>query len=84
MIKSQTFTGTPGLWYLNTPVLMGVTLLGVWREGTALKKIDPIYTPSGAEFYFISTGQLQFDPNIPFFGTLANDIRETVFCIWDE
>lgn len=84
MLTNQTFIGTPGLWYINSPILMGVNLLGVWRNGRAQTKIDATLTPGSDEFYYISTGQLQFDPTIPFTGNVANDVgRENVFCLFD-
>jgi hypothetical protein len=83
MITNQKFTCTPGLWYVNSPILMGVYVLGVWRNGLAQTKIDSTLTPGSGEFYFISTGALQFDPTNPFFGTLADDVRENVFVLFD-
>jgi len=83
MLTSTTFIGTPGLWYINSPLLMGVTILNVCREGIEQNKIDATLTPGSQQFYYVSTGQLQFDPTNPFFGNIANDVRERIFVLYD-
>lgn len=83
MLTSNVFIGTPGLWYINSPLLMGVNILNVCREGVEQNKVDASVTPGSQQFYYVSTGQLQFDPTIPFFGNIANDIREKIFVLYD-
>lgn len=82
MINKVTFTGVPGLNYINSYLLNNVTILKVARSGMVHNKVNvTVLDPAGSlEYGYSSTfsGIIVFDPNNPF----LDNPREKILVIY--
>lgn len=66
MIRSRVFGTITGSNIIIHPSIARVRMLGVEREGTGMKIVSALTTPTGNEVSYIGVGRLTFDVTIPF------------------
>lgn len=83
MVYQKEYIAQPGQSSITDPELAYVNVLFVARSGRAHYEIDGTPSDGKPEFQYDSpSGKIVFDPDVPFTGTLADDVREKVKVIY--